>query len=228
MYGAIPVVVILTVQAVRSLERKVPSLPTAALLIGMLFTATLGAPQRLQIYGTSFSSMKFDLRPLIREAGVTRAVIFIPVSWGGRMIAQLRGLGYSAHAVETAYRNSAHCVLQEFIEQTGSAPANDEELHELRSDRVKKVGITPDSTLRLDPTRVMSERCREEIRHDLEHPFTIYPAHFLLNEPDMSGSIIVAIDLRRENYKLIKEYQDRPVFILRQGRLIEYRPDEGV
>jgi hypothetical protein len=44
----------------------------------------------------------------------------------------------------------------------------------------------------------------------------------------MSGSIIVAIDLRRENYKLIKEYQDRPVFILRQGRLIEYRPDEGV
>ncbi len=93
---------------------RVPVTSAAGLLLGLsvLYAAAYSTPRRFQVYRSGLASMKVDMASEARAASVANAIIFVPVSWGNRLLARMRGLGVSASGAETAYRQTDHCALE--------------------------------------------------------------------------------------------------------------------
>src|SRR5690606_11017761 len=83
-----------------------------------------------------------------------------------------------------------------------------------------KKRISEDRTLRLDPERKLSERCRNEIIYD-QSPFGIYFPFLRANSPDFSNELIVVRDLRQKNKKIKDLYPGRKAYLYQKGEFKE-------
>ncbi|MCL7971860.1 MAG: glycosyltransferase family 39 protein, partial [marine benthic group bacterium] len=79
----------------RSALTRVPvsSVVTAMLVLCTAYAALYSTPRRFQVYRTGLASMKVDMARAAAAAGVSDAVVFVPVSWGNRLLARMRGAG---------------------------------------------------------------------------------------------------------------------------------------
>lgn len=206
------------------------------LILCLTWTAVYAIPGRFQAYASSWPSMKVDLAAQARAAGIDRGLVFVPVSWGNRLIARLRGAGVAADVAETVYRRADHCDLQTVVDR-----AADEGWSAARlSDAVVALASTPDSlvavplagdpTLRLSSARIqptgrvtLEPACARQVRYD-EIGYTIYAPHLLVNRPALDGPLVVARDLREENRVLIANYPDRPAYLWRDTRFVPLGP----
>lgn len=205
---------------------------TVLLFLCLLYSVSLGIPPRFLLYRSNLAGMKTDIAGLARNEGLAPALVFVPVSWGNRMIAGFRELGVSASVVEQAYRGVDHCLLQQTLAQ---ARLNKESKEEVEADLITLIGehqalvktnLAGDPSLRLRPDVNLDPLCAEELRYDRQDSLD-YTAHLLENNPSFDGDVVVARDLRERNGELINFYPGRKAYLFRGGRFVGLsRPGE--
>lgn len=209
------------------LGRRVRPVPAATLAAAVLalclgYALAYAIPQRARVYASGLRSMKLDLVEEARSAGIREGLIFVPVSWGNRIIARMHGLGVSASAAEVAYRTVDHCRLQELVERSaldGRDPAAVEnELTRLIALRepLDASPLNGDPTLRLRPGSELSESCVRELRHDGQG-YTIFAPHLPANSPALDSPLLIARDLGHHNGALMALFPGRPAYVYRNG-----------
>ncbi len=202
---------------------------TWALLVLVLSTAyavAYGIPARFLIYRTGMASMKLDLVEAAHDAGIQHGLVFVSESWGSRVIAELRGLGAGASAVEKAYRQSDLCDLDSLVRSAESEGWSGVRVEAaLDSVRVGQealvlVPVGEDPTTRFRPGRRLSAECLEQIEYDRGR-YQNFTAHLPDNRPTLDGPLVFARDLRASNARLLRGYPDREAWVFRGG---EFRP----
>ncbi len=199
--------------------RPVPAATLAGATLALCagYALLYGIPQRARVYASGLRSMKLDLAAEARAAGISEGLIFVPVSWGNRLIARLHGLRVAASLAEVAYRKVDHCRLQELVDRAvldGTDPASVEtELRELIAlgEPLDPSPLNGDPTLRLRPNAELSESCVRELRRD-GRGYTIFAPHLPANSPRLDAPLVLARDLGDHNAALRALYPDRPAF----------------
>ncbi|MEE8116253.1 MAG: hypothetical protein V3T28_04010, partial [Gemmatimonadales bacterium] len=185
---------------------------TAVAAFAVLVWGWIGIlPARVDIYQTGLSSFKLHPERELRAAGVDRALVIIPESWGSRMVTALWAMGAPLGLVEQAYRRVDACDLDGFVRDMRRAELTGEQVTERL--RLMMAGITtaapkvagaPDPTLRLRP-RELPDRCRIELERDLRG-FSLYSTVGWRNEIGLSSGIVFARDLYERNGALFDRY----------------------
>ncbi len=195
---------------------------TSLVAISLLYTAAMGAPQRFGILATSLNTLKFDIRKAARDQGIERGLIFIAVSWGNRLLAQLREFGLSASLAQKAYSYADHCLLQELLLRVQSEklpPAEfSREVEKIlaREEKLVAPRLNEDPTLRLRAGVRLTRRCTEELRYD-QQGYDVYMGSLRGNTPTLDGPYIVVRDLRDRNRQLMEKFPEYPAFLYREG-----------
>jgi hypothetical protein len=204
--------------------RPVPAATLAGAVLALCagYALLYAIPQRARVYASGLRSMKLDLVAEARAAGISEGLIFVPVSWGNRLIARMHGLGVSASLAEVAYRRVDHCRLQELVDRAvldGSDPVTVETgLKQLirRGEPLAPSPLNADPTLRLRPDTELTESCVRELRRDSQG-YTIFAPHLPANSPGLDAPLVMARDLGDHNAALRALYADRHAFLYRNG-----------
>jgi hypothetical protein len=195
----------------------------AGLIASLIYTATMGIPERFEVYGRMMPSMRLGLRAEAAKQGIQKGLVFVPISWGGRTISLLRGAGVPASVVEDAYRKLDHCFLSRVAKDLHAGKSSLEvAARELRTaledpPRVSKVKNAPDPTLRFRTDVPPTPECVEEVRYD-SNGFSILSPYLAESFPPDPDGFVVAADLRDQNRLLRAEYPMLPAFLYRDGR----------
>lgn len=192
----------------------------------LLYAGCVSIPQRFYIYKSGFQSKKTDLLEKAKESNIEQGVIFVSVSWGNRIISNLRGHGVSASLAQKSYTYIDHCLLhqvtEDAINNSWSTSKTEKRLLELisRNDTLEKTSaLNQDPTLKLRPGVKLTKSCLDEIRYD-QKGYTIFTPSLLANQIDLSGPIVFARDLRKRNAELLKLYPGFPIYIYRGGEFV--------
>ncbi|HET6617850.1 MAG TPA: glycosyltransferase family 39 protein [Gemmatimonadota bacterium] len=206
-----------------------PTWAVLALVLATGYAVAYGIPARYLIYRTSMESMKLDLVAEAKAAGIDRGLVFVAETWGSRVIAELRGLGASAPAVEKAYRQADLCELQEIVDRARTenwSPARVEAALDEASvgaDALVFVDVGGGPTTRFKPGSRLTAACLDEVRYD-RLGYTLFTPHLADDPPDLDGPLVIARDLRDRNAELVARYPERGVWIYRGGELRPWRP----
>jgi Dolichyl-phosphate-mannose-protein mannosyltransferase len=213
----------------RSAVTRVPVAGAAGLLLllSFLYAAIYSTPRRFEVYRSGLASMKVDLAREARASGISNAVIFVPVSWGNRLLARMRGLGVPASDAEKAYRRSDHCALELLLlraETEGWDPDRAAAAIALLGPGGEPVPATSpwtngDPTLRLDASRRPVDECLDEIAYD-RGGYANYSPFLADQEPSLDGPLVIARDLRGRDAELLEAYPDRQAYLYRNGRFL--------
>jgi len=214
---------------------RLGTLVYSILFLSFAFLIIVNFPSRYLIYQSGLKSVKVNIIEEANQEGIYSGIVFAKVSWGNRLFSELRGYGLDASLTQRAYSNLDHCLLQTELDnaesQKISAQVFEERLKKLLVSEEKaptlqyKKGakrISEDRTLRLDPTRKLTARCREEILYD-QSSFGIYFPFLRANSPDFSSELIVVKDLRHKNKKIRDLYPNKKAYLYQKG---EFRPLE--
>ncbi len=186
---------------------------TAFVAFAVLVWGWIGIlPRRIDIYQTGLSSFKLHPERELRAAGVDRALVIIPESWGSRMITALWAMGAPIGLVEQAYRGLDACDLDGFVRDMRGAEHTGEQVTEQLglmvagiTTPVPRVTGAPDPTLRLRPRERLPDRCRIELDRDIRG-FSLYSTVGWRNEIGLSSGIVFARDLYERNGALLDHY----------------------
>ncbi len=205
----------------------------AGALVGLcfLYAATRGIPGRFGLHVDGGSSFRTDVRAEARRAGLDRGLVFVPVSWGNRLIAELRGMGAPAGLVERTYRAADHCDLDALVRRARSGEWSAgrvaralERLRRRTGEVARTDRLNGDGSLRLRRDRSsLPDRCREEIEYD-RRGWTSYAPHLPENDPWLEAPFVIARDLRGRNRELRRAFPDRPAYLYRDGRFRRLGP----
>ena len=208
---------------------RVPVSRAAGMLLFLcfLYAAAYSTPRRFHVYRSGLASMKVDLAAEARAASVSNAVVFIPVSWGNRLLARMRGLGVSASGAETAYRRGDHCALEITVrraETAGWPPARTAAAIASLGSAGETVPTTAtlsngDPTLRLVPGIPLPPECLDQIAYD-RRGYSNYSPFLADQDPSLDGPLVIARDLRERNVDLRLAYPDRRAFVYRKGEFL--------
>ena len=205
----------------------VPSVAGLLLLLSFLYAAAYSTPRRFHVYRSGLASMKVDLAAEARAASVSNALVFVPVSWGNRLLARMRGLGVSASGAEIAYRQGDHCAL----ELTLRRAETEEWPPERTAAAVTELGpggetvpassplTNGDPTLRLVAGVNLPAECVDQISYD-RAGYSNYSPFLADQDPSLDGPLVIARDLRARNRELIAAYPHRRALMYRNGRFI--------
>jgi hypothetical protein len=256
LYTAIPGTLLVTALGLRALDESAGRWRGAVrwVWVGCVVTAaTQTVPARAETRIEGHFSMKLHPDRQAREAGITNAVIFVPESWASGMLARLWAWGVPRDEVEQSYRRVDSCELDEVLREADrrhaaggdSATVRGWLRAELAARRARYAGYEipmadtlPDRTLRLDPRRPLTPRCRQLLAQDLEG-FSLYTPFLPLNAPTLDGDLVFARDLRERDTLLIRRYPGRAYYLYTPGTaapnvtprfvpLAEARPELGL
>lgn len=212
---------------------RLGTLVYSVLFLSFAFLLIVNFPSRYLIYQSGLKSVKVNIIEEANREGIYSGIIFAKVSWGNRLFSELRGYGLDASLTQRAYSYLDHCLLQTELDnaenQKISAQIFEERLKNLLVSEKKaptlkyKKGakrISEDRTLRLDPERKLSARCKDEIIYD-QSPFGIYFPFLRANSPDFSNELIVVRDLRQKNVKIRDLYRGRKAYLYQKGEFME-------
>jgi len=175
-------------------------------------------PARVAQYRSELPTFKLHPEQVLRDAGVQRAVVLVPTSWGSRIITDLWAIGVKPGVVERAYRQLDACVLDRVrrrarLDDT-SAEAVAQELERLIQARpvaAPQVPLWPDPYLRLDLSIPKPAHCRAEMARDLAG-FTTYANLAWRSAVGLEDGIVYARDLFEKNEELLSRYPGWPVW----------------
>ena len=210
---------------------RVPSLRVAAgsaLVLAAGYAIFYAAPARLRVYASGMESVKADLEGDARRAGVTSALVFVPESWGSRILAGARAQGVPASLAERAYRTTDHCRLDGLLREARlrrwppARVAREVERLADRRETVVRAALAGDPTLRLARGAPLPGRCADELRRD-RRGYGVFTAHLPVNRPALDGDLVVARDLGARNAGLRALYPERRAYLYRDGRFLLLR-----
>ncbi len=202
----------------------VSSVAGMLLLLCLAYAAAYSTPRRFYVYRSGLASMKVDLAGEAEQGGISDAVIFVPVSWGNRLLARMRGLGVSASGAETAYRQGDHCALELTVrraERERWTPARTAAaIGELGPGGEPVPASSPltngDPTLRLAAGSSPAPECLDEIAYD-RAGYSNFAPFLAEQDPSLAGPLVIARDLRGRNRELLHAYPGRRAFKHRNG-----------
>jgi hypothetical protein len=185
----------------------------AAGIIVVVWGSVSQVPTRLQAYRTQFLRvLKQHPERDLANAGVDRAVVLVPESWGARIIVDLWTLGVRPGLAERAYRRLDACELHQFANHAREArldPAQAEErIIELTASAAAPAAPVknwPDPTLRLRSPDRLSPECQTALRRDLQG-FALYGALAWRNPVGLDHGIVFARDRFEKNDELLARY----------------------
>lgn len=182
-----------------------------ALLVALIVQIFFGVIPKTEMYKRSMKNFKFSLADLLEEKQIKKALVFVKVSWGSRIISKLRSFELPNHMVEISYKNVDHCKLQEWVDYIEKQNLSKKEIYNeffkiyTTKGKVPIVRINGDRSLRLSLPLKLSKKCRDELTYD-DLGIDIFAPYMLVNQADLKGDIVVAKDMKDWNYKLISEY----------------------
>ena len=186
------------------------------LICAGLIALGVSAPFRAQLYAATYPTTRWDADSAATTAGVENALVFVRESWGAQMVARMWALGISRSDAEHLYWQSDACALEEGIHRAEQTGLHGESALEALDPLIHPAGTTqpspfsPDSSERYIPGTTYTPRCMERIAED-RGGFTLF-APFLLAH---GGGNIYARDLGEQNVLLMKQYADRPAYLLK-------------
>ena len=182
-------------------------------------------PGRWREYRDGWVTLKLHPERALAGRGVQRALVLVRTSWGNRIVAGLWGAGVTPGLAERAYRRLDACRLDELLvraQEEGWTPvelsARIEEMLQTQRTAAPLVPNWPDPTLRLDPGRTVSPRCRRELELDLAG-FTLYANLAWRNAVGRDRGVVFARDMPGANDALLAQYPGWPIW--------SYAPPEG-
>jgi len=197
------------------------------LVLSFVYAAAYSTPRRFHVYRSGLSSMKVDLPAEARAQSIENAVVFVPVSWGNRLLARMRGLGVSASGAETAYRQGDHCALELILRRAEAEDWSRDRtaaaVSELGPGGQTVPASSPltngDLTLRLVPGVDLPAVCLDQIAYD-RAGYSNYSPFLADQDPSLKGPLVIARDLRERNRELAEAYPQRRALLYRNGRFI--------
>jgi hypothetical protein len=81
-----------------------------------------------------------------------------------------------------------------------------------RSRLLPPADTLPDPTVRLDPRRPLTPRCRALLEED-RRGFAAFTPFLWLNTPTLDGDVVFARDLRERNVLLMRQYPERAFYL---------------
>lgn len=185
----------------------------AAGTIVMVWGSVALLPARLSAYRTEFlRTLKHHPEQQLAAAGVDRALVLVPESWGARVIVDLWTLGVRPGLAERAYRWLDTCELHQFASDAREAllepPLTQERLAALMAAvavPAAPVRNWPDPTVRLRPSERLPPECETALSHDLEG-FALYGAVAWRNAVGLDRGIVFARDRFERNAELLARY----------------------
>jgi len=184
----------------------------AALVVLLLWGWVGGVPARFRAYRTGLASLKLHPERELAAAGVTRALVLVPESWGARIVTRLWTLGVNPGLAERAYRSLDACDLHQFGEaaRTSGMPASavTDSLQRMYAAVVEPAPLVagwPDPTLRLRPGRVLPPECLREMQRD-QQGVALYSSLGWRNPIGLADGVVFARDRFDENPVLLEQY----------------------
>jgi 4-amino-4-deoxy-L-arabinose transferase-like glycosyltransferase len=196
---------------------------TSLVAVSLIYTITMGVPHRFAIMATSLKTLKFDITKEAKDQGIERGLIFIAVSWGNRLLAQLREFGLPASLAQKAYSYADHCLLQELLVQSQAKGLTANELIKeveailAKEEKLVAPRLNNDPTLRLRAGVRLTRRCTQELRYD-QQGYGVYMGSLRGNTPTLDGPYIVVRDLRKRNFELMKKFPNYPAYLYRDKK----------
>jgi hypothetical protein len=176
----------------------------------------MSIPFRAQLYAASYPTTRWDADSAAAAAGIENSLVFVRESWGAQMVARMWALGITRSDAEHLYWQSDACALEEGIHHAEQTGLRGQAALDALTQLMQPVGITqpspfsPDSSERYVPGSTYTQRCAERITGD-RGGFTLF-APFLLAH---GGGNVYARDLDEQNELLVKQYPNRPVYLLK-------------
>lgn len=209
--------------------QRSPQAAYSALIAGLLFafayTIAFGMPERFGLYRNMMPSMRLGLREAAAQQGITKGLIFIPISMGGRVISTLRGAGVPATIVERAYQKLDHCFLLHLSQDLRDKKITVEDgvgqiVTMLNNPpEISKVIGSLDPTLNLRVDIPPDAECVEQVKYDTQG-FKILSPFLVESFPPDPNGFVVAADLREQNHLMRELYPNLPAYIYRKGSFI--------
>ena len=197
---------------------EVPAALRAFLVTGAVMSVVYSLPVRIKQYQGGLTSMRVDYASEARSAGVSNALVFVRESWGAQLVTRLWALGVSRSAAAALYHGVDACALDQTLRAlerghvTGAAAERELEPLLADSGRVRPSPLSPDSTEKILPGARYDDRCVARINEDRAGYAHLTP----LALEHASGNVY-ARDLQERDSLLLREYPDRPVFLLRRS-----------
>jgi hypothetical protein len=218
----LPVVVLWTARLPVILRARAPRWvaigANAALIAGVVLSATLSLPLRVAQYRGGLTSMRVDYGEEARRAGIHDALVFVRESWGAQLVTGLWARGVTRSATAALYHDVDACVLDRALrglERDGITGAAAEwRLAPLRRDSasLRASPLSPDSTERLLTGAKYDAICVARINEDRAGYAHLAP---LLLEQKHGN--IYARDLHARDSLLLAENPGRPVYLFRRN-----------
>jgi hypothetical protein len=206
----------------------VPACVLCAWLIPLPFSSV---PARLSGLHEQRTKLKTDVAEQVRAAGITNAVVLVPESWRGRLLARLRAGGLGQFESERVLNAVDACALQLALDDStltrsdSVAPMS----HAVaRAAAAGQATLVPDRAaderFALSPTGPRDVRCRDELARDTIG--TMPYAMFLREQqvqPDgrLGGPVVYARSLGPRDSLLRAEYGARRWYLYRPGHSLD-------
>jgi hypothetical protein len=178
--------------------------------------AFVSVPDRVRQYHSGLAPMRVDYTGPAERAHVENALILVRESWGAQLVARLWALGVPRTETEALYRGVDSCLLQQAITRAEELGMRDSVAMRLLmpllrdTASVVRTQLSPDRTERILPGTTYSPICMQRIAED-RAGFTLLAPLLAMDH----GSNIYARDLHERDSLLIKQYPNRPVYLLR-------------
>lgn len=203
-------------------ERGHSGLPYRIIVYGALCAVVIGIaidmPIRVRQYRNGLLTVRWDADRAAAVAGVQNALVLVRESWGAQLVARMWALGVPRSDTELIYRRVDACRLEREIERLERESIRDsaalQELMPLLRDSSRIVGspVSPDSTEAYLQGSTYTPRCLARIADD-RAGFTLYPPLLVAH----GGNNIYARDLHGRDTLLVREFPNRPIFLLRHA-----------
>ena len=217
-----PALVLWTARLLPTLRERFPD--RTVLYRGAAFAAVtaasisllVGIPYRALVYRNGFLTMRIDFEAMAERQGVHDAIIFVREAWGSQLIARMWALGVPRSETESVYRAVDACILDGALQQLEQSSVRDSaayrQLQPLLGDsaRLVKGTLTPDRTLRALPGSTYTAECTARVIED-RAGFTVSTS--VLAQPRRGN--LFARDLHARDTLLLRQYPDRPLYLLR-------------
>ena len=182
----------------------------ATLAVGVLAMVAL-APMRLASYAAPASPARAALNTVRGSA-----LVFVHGSWEDRIGMRLAAAGMRLDSVETLVRQNPTCVAQAYADaRVSNAPTPKADFERRAVDLPARRELAPGSLIRAGD-EPWSSACRAQAFSD--RTGVIDPARLFLHAalPGEKNGVIIARDLGPElNAALLRQYSDRPAYVMR-------------
>ena len=226
LYGLVPLLVLWTARGPALIaERLTSSRARRALAVSLaaivLMAVSDGIPVRGRRYAAAFPVERWDASAAAERAGARGALVFVRESWSSQLVVRMWGLELARTDAEKLYRHTDACRLDhaiDTVERRGLRGAA--ALEALRpvlaeSALVQTYRSPSGTTARVIPGRAYDARCLLRLREDGGGTLPLAP--FALVEDGTT----YARDLHARDTLLLRQWPDRPVFLLVPSEPVE-------